>query len=101
MSRKIVSLLTILSLVIALVPFPTKAVTITTGDLVVAETACKGFPQDAVYYVSGSELIVFPYLSVYLSHGFPADFSVVKRVSCSDLDSYTVAGYAKFREGTA
>ena len=101
MSRKIFSFLTILTLVIALVPYSTKAVTITTGDLVVADTACKGFPKDAVYYVSGSELIVFPYLSVYLSHGFPADFSVVKRVSCSDLDSYTVKGYAKFREGTA
>ena len=101
MSRKIFSFLTVLTLVIALVPYSTKAVTITTGDLVVADTACKGFPKDAVYYVSGSELIVFPYLSVYLSHGFPADFSVVKRVSCSDLDSYTVKGYAKFREGTA
>ncbi|MFN3301949.1 MAG: hypothetical protein ACK413_02925, partial [Patescibacteria group bacterium] len=103
MSRKIFTSLVALSFVVSLVvpSLKVNAVTIVDGDLVVADTACKNFPKDAVYYVSGSELVVFPYLSVYLSHGYPADFSVVKRVSCSDLDGYTVKGYAKFRNGTA
>lgn len=102
MSKKIFALLTALSIILALVPVSlTKATTIVTGDLVVANTACKNFPKEAVYYVEGSTLKVFPYLSVYLSWGYPSDFSVVKRVECSDLDSYTVVGYAKFRDGSA
>lgn len=78
-----------------------QAASIVTGYLVKASTTCKGFSADAVYEVSGSNLKVMPYLTVYLSHGFPSNFSAVKTVTCSDLDSYTVEGYAKFRNGAA
>jgi len=101
MSKKLFTAFAILSLIITLVPAPSKAVTITNGDLVVASTACKGFSKDAVYYVSGSDLLVFPYLSVYLSWGYPSDFSTTKKVECSDLNGYNVKGYAKFRDGSA
>ncbi len=103
MSKKLITSFVALSFLLSLVvpALKVQATKIDIGDLVVATTACKGFPKDAVYLVSGTNLIVFPYLSVYLSHGYPADFSVVKTVQCSDLDAYTVAGYAKFRNGSA
>lgn len=103
MSKKLFTSFIAFAMVVTMVvpSLPAQATTIVNGDLVTATTSCKGFSADAVYLVEGSSLKVFPYLSVYLSHGFPSDFSTVKTVTCADLDSYTVAGYAKFRDGVA
>lgn len=73
---------------------PVAAATIVDGDLVkVAGTS-------AVYLIQGSTKRVFPHYNVYLSQGYPANFSTVKTVSSSDLASYTDGTAVPFRDGS-
>ena len=56
-----------------------QAATIADGDLV------KSADSSAVYYIQGANKRVFPHYNVYLSWGYPGDFSTVKTVSASEL----------------
>ena len=73
---------------------PALGATIVDGDLV------KTADSSAVYLIQGSEKRVFPHLNVYLSWGYPSDFSTVKTVSASDLASYTDGTAVPFRDGS-
>ena len=73
---------------------PVGAVTIADGDLV------KTASSSAVYYIQGAYKRVFPHYNVYLSWGYPADFSTVKTVSASELAAYTDANAMPFRDGS-
>jgi len=73
---------------------PAQATTIADGDLV------KTAASSAVYYIQGSYKRVFPHYNVYLSWGYPSDFSTVKTVSSSELAAYTDANAMPFRDGS-
>ena len=70
------------------------AATIADGDLV------KSADSSAVYYIQGANKRVFPHYNVYLSWGYPADFSTVKTVSASELAAYTDDNSMPFRDGS-
>ena len=70
------------------------AATIADGDLV------KTADSSAVYYIQGANKRVFPHYNVYLSWGYPADFSTVKTVSASELAAYTDDNAMPFRDGS-
>jgi len=70
------------------------AATIADGDLV------KTADSSAVYYIQGASKRVFPHYNVYLSWGYPADFSTVKTVSASELAAYEDANPMPFRDGS-
>lgn len=94
--KKLVAISATLSLVLWLVPIMpvAHATTIADGDLV--KTADSG----GVYYIQGSYKRVFPHANVYLSWGYPSDFSTVKTVSASELAAYTDANSMPFRDGS-
>ncbi|MCF7907232.1 hypothetical protein K9K85_03070 [Patescibacteria group bacterium] len=73
---------------------PAQAATIVDGDLV------KTADSSAVYYIQGSSKRVFPHFNVYLSWGYPEDFSTVKTVSASELAAYTDENPMPFRDGS-
>lgn len=73
---------------------PAVGATIIDGDLV------KTADSSAVYLIQGSTKRVFPHYNVYLSQGYPANFSTVKTVSSSDLASYTDGTAVPFRDGS-
>ena len=85
-----------LTIVIGSIGFiaPVKAVTIANGDLV------KVADSSAVYLIQGAKKRVFPHNNVYLSWGYPADFSSVKTVSASELAAYTDDNAVPFRDGS-
>ena len=70
------------------------AATIADGDLV------KSADSSAVYYIQGANKRVFPHYNVYLSWGYPGDFSTVKTVSASELAAYTDDNSMPFRDGS-
>lgn len=72
---------------------PAMAATLNNGDLV------KASGTTAVYLVQGTTKRVFPHLNVYLSWGYPTDFSTVKTVSAADLAQYTEGDPVPFRDG--
>lgn len=63
------------------------------GDLV------KANGSSAVYLIQNGERLVFPHSSVYLSWGYPENYSTVKTISKEDLISYPLAGAAIYRDG--
>jgi len=71
-----------------------QAATIADGDLV------KSADSSAVYYIQGANKRVFPHYNVYLSWGYPGDFSTVKTVSASELAAYTDDNSMPFRDGS-
>ncbi|TSC94914.1 MAG: hypothetical protein Athens101410_695 [Parcubacteria group bacterium Athens1014_10] len=73
---------------------PVVGATIVDGDLV------KSASSSAVYLIQGAEKRVFPHYNVYLSQGYPSDFSTVKSVSASDLASYSDGTAVPFRDGS-
>jgi len=73
---------------------PAQAATIADGDLV------KSADSSAVYYIQGANKRVFPHYNVYLSWGYPGDFSTVKTVSASELAAYTDDNSMPFRDGS-
>lgn len=72
---------------------PVQAATLNNGDLV------KAAGSSAVYLIQGTTKRVFPHLNVYLSWGFPSNFSTVKAVSMADLAQYTEGDPVPFRDG--
>lgn len=92
--KKLIALGTTVSMLLSLVVvMPARAVTIADGDLVMTTSS------SAVYYIQGAYKRVFPHYNVYLSWGYPSDFSTVKTVSTSELASYTDANPMPFRDG--
>ena len=85
-----------LTIVIGSIGFiaPVKAVTIASGDLV------KVADSSAVYLIQGAKKRVFPHNNVYLSWGYPVDFSSVKTVSASELAAYADDNAVPFRDGS-
>jgi len=71
-----------------------QAATIADGDLV------KSADSSAVYYIQGANKRVFPHYNVYLSWGYPGDFSTVKTVSASELAAYADDNSMPFRDGS-
>lgn len=67
-------------------------------DLVVCPkcTTQKG----AVYMILGGKKHVFPHLNVYLSWGYPTDFSSVKTVTPTELAKYADGLAVPFRDGS-
>jgi len=72
---------------------PVTAVTIADGDLV------KSADSSAVYLIQGAKKRVIPHLNVYLSWGYPSNFSTVKTVSAADLALYADDNAVPFRDG--
>ncbi len=92
--KKSVTLLVLVSMFAFVMPvLPTQAATIMDGDLV------KAAGSSAVYLIQGSEKRVFPHFNVYLSWGYPSNFSSVKSVSASDLAAYTDGNPVPFKPG--
>ncbi|MFA5051163.1 MAG: hypothetical protein WC499_03540, partial [Patescibacteria group bacterium] len=86
---------TVLTLVWTMGGLPVNATTyIADGDLV------KAAGSSAVYYIAGATKRVFPHANVYLSWGYPADYSSVKTVSASELAAYTDGNAMPFRDGS-
>lgn len=79
---------------LGIVALPAAATTIADGDLV------KTADSSAVYYIQGAYKRVFPHSNVYLSWGYPSNFSTVKTVSSSELAAYTDANAMPFRDGS-
>ncbi|MDD2646381.1 MAG: hypothetical protein PHV78_00435 [Patescibacteria group bacterium] len=70
------------------------AVTISDGDLV------KVAGSPAVYYIQGATKRVFPHANVYLSWGYPSNYSTVKTVTATDLAAYSDGNAMPFRDGS-
>ena len=92
-AKKAVALFAVVALMVMMVP-AVKAATIMDGDLI------KSADSSALYMVSGATKRVFPHANVYLSWGYPSDFSTVKTVSAADLASYTDGDAVPFRDGS-
>lgn len=94
--KKLIAVGAIVSVFVGLlvIALPTSATTIADGDLV------KTADSSAVYYIQGANKRVFPHYNVYLSWGYPADFSTVKTVSSSELAAYADANAMPFRDGS-
>jgi hypothetical protein len=93
--KKLIAIGTTASMLLSFVAvMPVQAVTIADGDLV------KTADSSAVYYIQGSNKRVFPHYNVYLSWGYPEDFSTVKTVTASELAAYEDANPMPFRDGS-
>ncbi|PJC00835.1 hypothetical protein CO074_00450 [bacterium (Candidatus Moisslbacteria) CG_4_9_14_0_8_um_filter_36_20] len=56
--------------------------------------------KETLYLISGKTKKIFPHLSVYLSWGYPQDFSTVDLVEESALANYTNDGFVPFKNGS-
>jgi len=95
--KRIIASLTVASTVLmtgAGAILPVSAVTIADGDLV------KASGTSAVYLIQGAKKRVFPHLNVYLSWGYPSNFSSVKTVTATDLAQYADDNAVPFRDGS-
>ena len=91
--KKVVSSVALLAMIFALVPTASFAATISEGDLV------KASGSSAVYLIQDGKKRVFPHSSVYLSWGYPANYSTVKTVSADELSAYPDGDPVIYRDG--
>ncbi len=91
--KKVVSSVALLAMIFALVPTASFAATISEGDLV------KASGSSAVYLIQDGKKRVFPHSSVYLSWGYPANYSTVKTVSADELSAYPDGDPVVYRDG--
>ncbi|MDD3102379.1 MAG: hypothetical protein PHE59_04525, partial [Patescibacteria group bacterium] len=67
-------------------------------DLVICPTCT--VQSGAVYMILNGEKHVFPHLNVYLSWGYPSNFSTVKKVTPEELAKYSEGVAMTFRDGS-
>ncbi|MFA5125344.1 MAG: carboxypeptidase-like regulatory domain-containing protein [Patescibacteria group bacterium] len=67
-------------------------------DLVICPTCTT--QSGAVYMILNNETHVFPHLNVYLSWGYPSNFSTVKKVTPEELSKYSTGIAMTFRDGS-
>lgn len=64
------------------------------------KTLAKATGQTALYWIYSNKRHVIPHSAVYHSWGLPSDFSAVKTVSTSDLNSCPEGDAVSFRDGS-
>ena len=69
------------------------AATISEGDLVKTKTS------SSIYLIQDGKKRIFPHSSVYLSWGYPSDYSVVKTVTETEIASFTEGNPVIYRDG--
>ena len=90
--KRVVSSVALFTMLFALVP-TTFAATISEGSLV------KASGSSAIYLIQDGKKRVFPHSSVYLSWGYPSNYSTVTTVSESELAVYPEGDAVVYRDG--
>lgn len=91
--KRVVSSVALVAMLAALIPTASFAATISDGDLV------KAAGSSAIYLIQGGKKRVFPHSSVYLSWGYPANYSTVKTVTAEELAAYAEGDAVIYRDG--
>lgn len=92
--KRVASSVALVTMLVSVVPTTSVfAATIVDGDLV------KASGSSAVYLIQDGLKRVFPHSSVYLSWGYPSNYSTVKTVTASELAVYPDGDAVIYRDG--